>query len=234
MSRSTPALLAALISCCLGVQPATAFDPFHPDRWFAPDTCQMQIPNVTISTLPSEVRIDHTLTHDEIDATARTLRGAVMAGWRTNGLAEARLRTDGATTVNVVQLSDGRWCGYLESADFAISYEDPLKIYISRFYDESSCPYRAILKHELQHVDIYRSTLRSHLGGAAERVIEMLVVAGPVVADSKEEVSDVLESRVGKAIMEVANGIATEAKQLNAALDTPGSYMQVQSGCPSW
>ena len=224
----------AVLFVGLMVQPSSAFDPFHPDRWFAPEICRAVVPDVVVSSIPSEVRIDHSMSSDQIDAAARRLRGSVMAGWRTNGLAEARLRTDGATTVSVVQLADGRWCGYLESADFLISYEDPLNIYISSTYDVGSCPYKAILHHELQHVDIYRNTLREHLSGAGERVTEIMVAAGPVIRRSKQEVSDMLESRVGQAVMDIANGIAAEAKRRNAALDTPQSYQVVQSECRNW
>lgn len=228
--------LAVLLVVPLLLSPMTAgaIDVLRPDLWFAPQTCSIEMPDVVIRTTPSEVVIDHGLNYRQIDAKARDLRGAVMAGWRTNGLAAAQLRTDGETSVSVVQIASGEWCGFLDTAEFAISYEDPLRIYISNSYDESSCQYRAILKHELQHVDVYRATLKAHLRGANERVVEIMVAAGPVIARTKQEVAAAIETKVGKAVLDVADGIAAEARQLNATLDTPENYRIVQAECPDW
>jgi len=211
-----------------------AFDLFRPDLWFAPASCPMAAPDISIQIGRSEVLIDHTLDYRSIDVIARDLKGAVMAGWRTNGLAAAQLKSDGETMVRILQRSDGKWCGYVAEGVFRIGYEDPMRIYISSDYPVGGCAYNAILGHELQHVDIYRSVLSAHLDDAAEHLVERFLNHGAVIANTWEDVSMALEEVVDNMVNEIVDGIVNESKIRNAALDTPANYVQVQSTCQDW
>lgn len=226
-------LVAVLLSTGL-CPPAAGFDLFRPDLWFAPSDCVVQIPDISVSSRESEVLIDHSMPHERIDGIARDLRGAVMSGWRTNGLAAAQLRSEGDTFMSIQELSDGSWCGSLEGGRFDIGYDDPMRIYVTSQYAPGSCPYEAIVQHELQHVDIYRSVLSAHLGDADRRIATIVFGNGPVRGATKGDVAAGIDAIVERAVSEVVDEIAAESRQRNGVLDTVDNYMRVQSACPQW
>ena len=226
-------LAAALITTGI-CSPAAGFDLFRPDLWFAPSDCVVQVPDITVSSRASEVMIDHSMPHERIDGIARDLRGAVMSGWRTNGLAAAQLRSEGDTFMSIQEMSDGSWCGYLEAARFDIGYDDPMRVYVTSQYPQGTCPYEAIVQHELQHVDIYRSVLSSHLDDADRRIAAIVFGNGPVRGETKDDVAAGIDALVERAVSEVVDEIAAESRQRNGVLDTVDNYMRVQSACSQW
>lgn len=225
--------VAALVASMLST-PATAFDLLRPLDWFAPVSCNAEIPKIRISRSKATVRLDHTQDHRSIEGRMRTLAAAVRDGWTTNGLAIAQLQTEGESVTREIRLQDGSYCVTLNEANFLIGYDDPITIFISNRYPEGTCEYEAILRHERQHVDIYQQVLEQHLKGVVPSVVEAVRVYGPVYAPTAEAGRSRIKERIAQLIGTIADGVSGEARLRNAALDTPESYLLVQSQCDNW
>ena len=223
------ALVAAMLP-----SPAFAFDILRPMDWFAPTSCNAEVPNIRISRNKATVRIDHSQDHRSIEGRMRTLSAAVRDGWTTNGLAIAQLQTEGESVTREVRLQDGRYCVTLNEANFLLGYGDPITIFISNRYPEGTCEYEAILRHERQHVAIYQQVLEQHLKGVVPSIVEAVRVYGPVYAPTAEAGRDRIKERIAQLIGTIADGVSGEARLRNAALDTPESYLLVQSQCDNW
>lgn len=226
--------IAALALLASAQAPALAFDLMRPLSWLAPSGCSAEVPTIRIGRTEPSVLIDHSKDHRQIDVEARTLKSAVQEGWMTNGLAIARLRTEGESITRETQLQDGRWCVTLSEARFVIGYESPINVFISKRYAKGSCEYDAILRHESQHVEIYEEVLEQHLSGIVPNLVEAIRLSGPAYGKTAASARAAIEGRVNSLISTLADGITTEARQRNGALDTPESYRAVQSQCDGW
>lgn len=213
---------------------ASAIDVFNPESWFAPSICPMDLPKVTVRSTPSGVVIDQTLDAHGMEEASRTLIGASRAGWTTNGLAIAELRSRADLITNQVKLKDGSWCATLHDAVIGIGYGDPIKVMISKRYEKYSCQYRAVLEHEWLHVDVYRETLAGHLRGVEDRVVELLMAEGPGYGPTAAAASAAVERTVDGIVMEIIEGIKAESDRRNSVLDSDQSYFSIQAQCPGW
>lgn len=193
--------------------------PARPDRPF----------NVKVSISIPTPPINHSLSRAEL--TARSFHGpdAQVLGLMVPDLS-VETRVEQASEV-----IDGRICYWLESVNVDLLYKS-IEVFVAREYRKGSCEYKAILRHEEEHVDIahdnlerykpkIRAALTSLLLPTPQRPVELASLGGG------EEPFDALFKKV---LEPVYKDMQADLMRVQASIDTPASYALVRAHCSNW
>ena len=191
----------------------------HPERDF-----KVRV-SISIPTPP----VNHTLSRAEL--TERSFHGpeAQVLGLMVPDLS-VETRVEQASEV-----IDGHTCYWLEAADVNLVYKS-IEVFVAREYRKGSCEYKAILRHEREHVDIardnlerykpkIRAALTSLLLPTPQRPIELASLGGG------EEPFDTLFKKV---LEPVYREMQADLTRVQASIDTPASYALVRANCSNW
>ncbi|MDJ0719872.1 MAG: DUF4157 domain-containing protein, partial [Prochloraceae cyanobacterium] len=113
---------------------------------------------------------------------------------------------------------------------------DPIEIYVSSDYAEGSCPYRATLEHEKEHVKSFIKIFHSYRDKFIKKIysISFPTEASPLWSDpgNLSTIQTSLEKLVVQAIKDIANELNADMRKDRAAKDSPSAYEAVHTQCP--
>ncbi len=176
-----------------------------------------------------EPRLHHNLGIAELD-----LRAPHGPGKRVLGLADTGLEFGWAVRFEW-QAQGAGYCFWVRRTELAVRQPSP-DIYVAREYRRGSCPYRAILAHERQHMTISREQINRYLPRLRWVLTSLRIPTGrrPIFVTSagaaKTEVRALMKELAEPLFQEI--GQALRAAQ--AKLDSPASYRRLRKACKNW
>jgi hypothetical protein len=182
---------------------------------------------------PTEVRVTTTPVEFTTDLSVPTSRLTEMASTGSGRLVHGLTRTNMRSLVTVGSSGitnplTGRHC-LRPIVDVRLAFE-PMTVFITADQQPGSCQFDVTMKHELQHVEVYRTFLdtaardvEKYLAGHFGNRIYYFDSAD----DAQKQMSDETSKRIGPFVEEEMNRV----RELQAPLDTPDEYLRLERSC---
>lgn len=153
---------------------------------------------------------------------------------RVLGLASTNLEFGWHVQFAAKPFGDGH-CFWVTRADLSLRYAAP-DIYVAREYRPGSCPYRAVLQHEEEHVAITRGILERYAPRLETALTSLLVPTGtrPIVVDSPEAAKHETSELMKELVKPIYQEMVTKLREAHRELDSPRGYRNTFRRCPSW
>ena len=219
----------SMIFCLLAVLVAL------PGAARAAAVCPAATPRITIAATLPEPSYRHRLSQSQIGALAGG-RGHLTSDKTHKGLTqtETRLHVQPAT-FEIVPSGNGTVCINLKRLDVVWRMAQ-FQVDVAAEYRPDSCAYRETLRHENEHVAIFRRlfreaerNLRQDMTEVARRTLPIRVLE----ADAKRTVDEVARKMAAAAKAAVAR-YERDARRENGTIDTQASYRAVMARCRDW
>ena len=129
----------------------------------------------------------------------------------------------------------GFYCYWLVSVEAELVYHS-IEVYIAREYEPGSCEYRAILRHEQEHVAIARRNLEKYKPKVRYALTSLLLPTPdrPIQLASLDETEPTFDALFNKVLQPVYRDMQEDLTRAQAAIDTQESYARVRAKCFNW
>lgn len=158
-----------------------------------------------------------------------TARERVGGAYRTLGLTQVHEEATIALHWSVlVHPTTGRAC--LRPQLKVIVHVNPQRVYLARELGNDGCPVRAVLAHEMRHVEINQAAAYAgaeHVAQALRAAYGNRVFYGDSRAALERAFEDEMHARWTPMLRHALDAARTE----NAAIDTPAEYARVGQSC---
>jgi hypothetical protein len=184
---------------------------------------------------PTTVRVSTTPVSFSTDLSASTLQLTEMAAPASGRMVHGLTRTNMRSVVTVgsngiTNPVTGAHC-LRPIVDVRLGFE-PMTVFITRDQPEGSCQFDVTMRHELEHVGVYRAFLDS----AAADVEKFLrahfgnqIYYFESADDAQRRMNEETSQRIGPFVEESMNRV----RALQAPLDTPDEYLRLERSCGS-
>ena len=185
---------------------------------------RLQPTAVHVRTTPVDYTTDFTLPTSKLTAMAATGSGRLVHGLtRTNMRSLVTVGSSGITNPLT-----GRHC-LRPIVDVQLAFE-PMTVFITADQRQGSCQFDVTMKHELEHVEVYRTFLDT-AARDVEKYLEGHFGNRIYYFDNAEEaqkrMSDETSKRIGPFVEEEMNRV----RERQAPLDTPDEYLRLERSC---
>jgi hypothetical protein len=187
---------------------------------------RLQPTQVRVSTTPVIFNTDLSVDTKELTEMAATTTGRLVHGLtRTN---VRSLVTVGSNGIN--NPVTGAHC-LRPIVDVRLAFE-PMTVFITKDQTEGTCQFDVTMRHELQHVGVYRAFLdtaaievetylRNHFGNR--------IYYFESSDDAQRRMNEETSQRIGPFVEEAMNRV----REQQAPLDTPDEYLRLERACGS-
>lgn len=191
---------------------------------------------VEVEVSEPEVEFDHRRSKAELTKLASEEYGyGHGVGATVLGLTTGRIWAQLSVQTYVKQRSDGVYCSWPAKVVAAVTFDGPLVVRVAREYPKGTCQHRAVLLHEMKHVEIHKTALRDY-EKRLRRALERAIDKGrfPLTDRKRDtvdaEMGDVLQPAFKRAIAEAES----ERDRRNAQIDSQEGYRRTRDLCDSW
>lgn len=195
-----------------------------------------QAPVVEIAISEPEVVLDHSRSKAELTTLAAEEYGySHGAGHIVFGLTTALISSQLSVQTLTRERSDGVYCTWPGRVTATVAFEGPITVHVAREYAKRTCQHRAVLRHEMEHVEVYKATLRDY-DKRLRRALERAVDKGrfPITDRKRDKIDAELRDYFQAAFSGAVAAVQSEQDRLNARLDTPEGYRRTRDLCDSW
>ncbi|WP_025897785.1 hypothetical protein [Sneathiella glossodoripedis] len=128
---------------------------------------------------------------------------------------------------------DGRSCISLRQV--AVSFgRKKSEIFVAKEYRPGTCQFRAILRHEQEHMDINARIQKKYEKKIQQFLISKAKSIQPYFTTSPTRAPEELAGRFGEEIKRLISQFNEERQRENNKIDTPKSYQKVRAQCAGW
>ena len=203
-----------------------------------PDICKIPKP-AEISVVPktAELVIDTNRTfadiqHQEIDTINPYGYNSVT---HTNGFMEGEIRLTAEVKLDYKQARGYRaFCLWYDKV--TLNLEITPKIVIAKEVAQDRCMYKAVLEHEMKHVNVDRKVVNKYAKSIGAKVFEGLkargFIVGPIAPENTESVTYRMRETVSQLVELEYKKLEIERAELQQAVDNLEEYQSVQAKCP--
>ena len=130
---------------------------------------------------------------------------------------------------------DGGFCFWVRRTALTIRHPSP-DIYVAREYRRGSCPYRAILAHERQHMSISREQINRYLPRLRWVLTSLQIPTGvrPDFVDSAEAAKSDIRALMKDLAEPLFQEMIAALRAAQAELDSTASYRRLLKACNNW
>ncbi len=155
-------------------------------------------------------------------------------GKRVLGLADTALEFGWAVRFEWQPRGAG-YCFWVRRTELAIRHPSP-DIYVAREYRRGSCPYRAILAHERQHMNTSRAQINRFLPRLRWVLTSLRIPTGdrPIFVTSAEAAKTEIRALMKELAESLFREIGQALRAAQAKLDSPASYRRLRKACKNW
>ncbi|MBC7905678.1 MAG: hypothetical protein H7Y60_02895 [Rhodospirillaceae bacterium] len=165
---------------------------------------------------------------------SRRQLAAIDHGTNHAGLTQSRTVFSVRPSLRFFRLSDGKICAYVSEIE-ASWRATQLHVDIASEYRAGTCPYREVLEHENQHVQIAKSQfaiteqkLRSRLPIQIGKIRPFIITGTP------DQAAREVAARLMTAMQPVLDIHRLASDRANAEIDTHENYRKVTARCADW
>jgi len=175
------------------------------------------------------------LNHSKSQAQLKRMSGQKMSkAWRVNGLTKRTYTTRSNARFVMKPARNGRYyCVRLQTVDLTVGL-GRIDVYVTKKYRKNTCAYRAVLRHEQEHVDINRRVLRRVMGRIEDQVRTAVYRFKPFSARTKADAKQKLSNYFKDSLSPLYKKLDQEANKENARIDTEQSYKLLSKQCDKW
>ena len=168
----------------------------------------------------------------------RQLKGArgdssISNGWIPTGWTLTELKLAMNVRVDATPDGQGRFCSSLFSVKAKLGY-DKLTVFVAREYGRGSCQYLSVIKHEQQHVAIFRDTLDRFMPRFEARLRRAAERHTPVRTRTPKQGAARLKRSLDRQLQPLFREINKTLDRANSRIDTKANYEREQTNCPTW
>jgi hypothetical protein len=205
------AIAATMAACGAGPMPAICEFELRPTQ-------------VRVSTTPVNYTTDYTVSSSELTVMASQTSGRTVHGLtRTNMRSLVTVGSNGVT--NPIT---GSHC-LRPIVDVRLAFE-PMTVFIASDQREGSCAFDVTMRHELQHVSVYRDFLDS-VAVDVERHLKNHFGNRIYYFKSPDEAQQKMGEETTQTIGPFVEGTMNRVRELQAPLDTPEEYQRLERAC---
>jgi hypothetical protein len=177
----------------------------------------------------SPPRVNHELRRSEIGALAFHGPDTTLLG-----LAQSQLEVEYGASFRYAPAATG-YCFWTHNVEVTLRYR-VFDVYVAAEYPAGSCPYNAILAHEMQHVDTAHKHLNAYTPNIRSALTSLTIPTSrtPIVVASAEQAQAETLHHIGellRAPIEVMQSAMIAAQEV---IDSPKSYDRVRRQCSDW
>jgi hypothetical protein len=107
-------------------------------------------------------------------------------------------------------------------------------VLIDRRYRPGSCEYRAVLAHEMAHIQIMNDKSRGYSSWVRRKITQKVGTVKPVLTKRPRRVQKKMAAQMKKMAASLINRISKSLAVAHQVIDTPESYRRTQSQCSNW
>lgn len=188
-------------------------------------------PPLSISVRIEEprVRVHHDLGHAELGE--RWVHGEEG---RLLGFTSSRVEIESRAEYGALRVGN-RYCFWVDSITVMLRCR-PFDVYVAREYDVGSCPYKAILDHEQEHVALAEQYLEAYAPRFRAALASPLIpkAFSPLLVESPEEAQRNTQEMIELLLAPVAEELKADMSEAEAELDRPEGYQRIRGRCEDW
>ena len=191
-------------------------------------------PDVKIEVVSKKPRLDHGKSSQQIEQIAKksgfakSLRHANLLGLTHSSIGPSL----GVATKHAV-LEAGKSCLRLDGIKLTFGARKT-NVYIDRKYRKSSCAYKAILAHEMEHVRINDRVIEEYLPIITRELEERAAGVRPFYTKNPKEAGRSIVNRLMFELDPVLKEFNKARMAANDLIDTPAAYAATQAKCTDW
>ncbi len=127
------------------------------------------------------------------------------------------------------------FCFWVRRTELTIRHPSP-DIYVAREYRRGTCPYRAILAHEQQHIRTSRELINRYIPRLRWVLTSLRIPTGqrPVLVGSPEEAKSEVRALMKDLAEPLFREMAKALRTAQAKIDSPASYKRLFKQCKRW
>ncbi|MAZ02103.1 MAG: hypothetical protein CMN56_03090 [Sneathiella sp.] len=229
MSQKSTCYVYAVFAACLFLWPANV-------RAETDKECLAiwKNPDVKIEVVSKKPRLDHGKSSQQIEQIAKksgfakSLRHANLLG-----LTHSSIGPSLGVATKYKALEAGQNCLRLDWVKLTFGARKT-NVYIDRKYRKSSCAYKAILKHEMEHVRINERVIEEYLPIITNELEERAAGVKPFYTKSPKDAGRSIVNRLMFELDPVLEEFNKARMAANDLIDTPAAYAETQAKCTDW
>jgi hypothetical protein len=178
-----------------------------------------------------------TIRHDLSTEEIGRLKGAAEANTKTPGLTVSKFYVQADYSLGEIpRFFLGGVKVWVKGVTVHFGFNE-MTVYISRQYEEGSCPYQETHDHEMEHVDSHQRIWlewQDQLREAVRQAPNIPVKGAPGVYANLEEGKTKINEAISAALDPVFENFRKADDEAQAEMDTRASYEFLKQKCPDW
>ncbi len=188
-------------------------------------------PNVSVRVVDPGPRVISTKSLQQIGAMAGS-HGLMRKGFRVLGITTIKIDSGINVRYQGTPVSNGV-CVHVKSVTVRFGLKNHY-VHVPREYPRDTCKFRVVLRHEMEHVDVNRRTVRKYALILKNEVRSALRRNGAIGAPDMTRGQNALTALVQQKLDEVTARFVDERTALHAAIDDPKSKNIELQKCSGW
>lgn len=203
-------------------------------------TCQIPYPTqISIVPKTAELEIDTSQSHEQLQQqNIDTINPYGFSGTtHTNGFMQAELGMKSSVDLDYKQAPQmPAYCIWYKKITIELDINP--KIVIAKEVAKDPCMYRAVLTHEMKHVNADRRLANKYAKTVGKKVYEGLkqrgFIAGPIPTENFNEVSARMHKTVSQLVELEYKKMEIERMEFQQGIDSLQEYERVKAQCPNY
>ncbi len=190
--------------------------------------------NLSVETDGGRIIYDHTLNKQKLRALALKI-GSIAMGSRQQplGLTTVSRIWDPDLRLQGANIGRNRYCARIDTMKIRIMLND-LRVYVASDYARGTCQYAAVIAHEHEHVEVFRSVLSKYRAIVERRSQSFVWHMKPGLGLNQKEAYQKVIRRIDQLWEELEREMSLEMAEKNAKIDSPQSYAKLFRQCWKW
>lgn len=192
---------------------------------------QVAAPAVSVRVVDPGLSISSTKSLAQINTMAGS-HGLAKAGFKVLGMTEIKI--DSGVSVRFQgQRNTSGLCVHVSKVDVRFGLKTHA-VHVPREYARGSCQFNVVMRHEMAHVNVNRSTVRKYADILKNEMRSLLRRTGAVAVASMAEGQSAQTATIQSILDDVSVRFNGELDRLHAAIDAPGSKYEAGEQCRGW
>lgn len=232
--RSGRMLHALFQVLCIGLLGSIAYLPSAQAGTDAACRAIWKEPEVDIKVVSAAPSLDHGKSSDQIERIAKK-SGFAKSSSHANllGLTHSSTGPTLSAATNSQEVVPGKYCVRLDRVRLTIGSRKT-NVYIDRKYRKTSCAYKTILAHEMEHVRINEQIVQDYVPKIRQELQERAAGIEPFYTKNPKKARRSIANRLLFELDPLLEEFNEARLRANDVIDTPEAYAATQAKCRDW
>jgi hypothetical protein len=149
------------------------------------------------------------------------------------GLTHSSIGPSIALSTKYIEAGDGQFCLKLRRVDFIFGIRKS-EIFVDRQYSKSSCAFKVIFAHEMEHVKINEKVLDDFSNKISKEFRKRAFAVKPFYTRDPKKAAQSIIKRLTSEMKPILNRFSKKREIANDVIDTNEAYADTQAKCNDW